>query len=108
MERAVAVPVEREQQKRRGDSVADAGLDRDLRAKLTRQRVEPQALVVAVPARDPPGVVAVASLRFALNRVPEERGLLLEMVDEPALADLFVKRGERYFFGRPSSTPVGR
>jgi hypothetical protein len=50
----------------------------------------------------------VAALRLALNRVPEERGLLLEMIDQPALADLVLDRARDYFLGRPSSTPVGR
>jgi hypothetical protein len=103
-----AVSVQREQQERGRDAVADAGLDGDSRLELPQELVEPQPFVVPLAAGDAAGVVAVPSLRLALNRVPEDGGLLLEVLDQPARADLVLSRAERYFFGRPSSTPVGR
>jgi hypothetical protein len=103
MELTAAVALEREQEERRRDAVADAGLDRDSWVQVADQRVELQPLVVAVPAGNAAGVVALAALRLALNRVPEVRGLLFEIVDEPALADFVLSRAQSYFFGRPCS-----
>ncbi len=108
MELTGAVPLQREQEERGRDAVADAGLDGNARLELAQERIQPQAFVVPVPARDSPGVVAVTALGLALDRVPEERGLLLEVLDQSALADLVLGRAQSYFFGRPSSTPVGR
>jgi hypothetical protein len=50
----------------------------------------------------------VTALGLALNRVPEERRLLFQMLDQAALADLVLDRAGDYFLGRPSSIPVGR
>ncbi len=108
MELALAVPFEREQEERGRDAVADAGLDGGLGLELADQLVEPQPLVVAVAARDAAGVVPVAALRLTLDGVPEVRRLVLEMRDQPALANLVMRSADSYFFGRPSSTPVGR
>jgi hypothetical protein len=105
---AIAVPLQRQQQERRRDAVADAGLDRDLRLELADQRVEPEPLVVAVTAGDAAGVVAVAARRLALDGVPEVGSLFLQVWDQPALADFVLCGADGYFFGRPSSTPVGR
>jgi hypothetical protein len=108
MQLALAVLLEGEEQERRRDAVADTGLDRDLRLQLADELVEPQALVVAVTAGDAAGVVPVAALRLTLDGVPEVRRLFLEMRDQPALANLVLSSADCYFFGRPSSTPVGR
>ena len=108
MELALAVALERQQEERRRDTVADAGLDSDSRVQVADQRVQAQPFVVAVATRDAAGVVAPAALGLALDRVPEVGGLLLEMLDQPAFADFVLSRARGYFFGRPSSTPVGR
>jgi hypothetical protein len=108
MQLALAVLLEGEKQERGRDAVADTGLDRNLRLQFANQLIEPQALVVPVTAGDATGVVPVTALRLTLDGVPEVRRLVLEMRDQPALANLVLSSADGYFFGRPSSTPVGR
>jgi hypothetical protein len=79
---ASPVVLQREQEKRRRDAVADARLHGDTRAQLAQQAVEAEPFVVAVPARDAAGVVPVPTRGLTLNGVPELRRAVLEVVDE--------------------------
>jgi hypothetical protein len=79
---AFAVVLQGQQEERRRDAVADAGLDGDAWLQLAQQPVEAESFVVAVAARDAAGVVPVPTRGLALNGVPELRCAVLEMVDQ--------------------------
>ena len=72
MELSRAIALERQQQERRGDAVANARLDGDARPETTDEPVEPQTLLVAVPPGDPARVVPLPRC-VSPGRFPEER-----------------------------------
>src|SRR5207237_2957832 len=77
---AAAVPVEREQQEGGREAVADTRLDGDARPELAHERVEPDPLLVAEPAR----VVA----RLRVDDLPVLPIAGFEVLEATALFDL--------------------
>ena len=80
MQLAPAAPLQRQQDERRGEAVADARLDGDARPELADERIEADAFLVA----QPPGVVAGRRI----DDPPELLVAGLELLDEACLLDL--------------------
>src|SRR5204863_7205339 len=72
-------------------AVADTGLDDGAGAELPQEGVETDALAVAIPAGRASGVVAPAAGTVRAHARPEDRRLALEMLDEPARSEVFLR-----------------